>query len=62
MPNNIGYPVKNRSIAAGKPFPAKSRSLQVDKVTGEPKPTQHGSPKAGKAPKKGVLMKGGGHG
>ena len=63
MPRNIGYPVKNRSIAVGKPFPGKSRSIGAD--AGDLSPggaTQHSNPGSGKAPRKGVLTKGGGHG
>lgn len=55
------YPTKTRSVAAGKPFPARSRSAEVNKVITTKSPYK-GSASDGKKPKKGVLTKGGGHG
>ncbi len=63
MPRNIGYPAKTRSVAVGKSFPARSRTART-MTTGDdtPKPSQHSNHRDGKAPSKGVLTSGGGHG
>lgn len=61
MTRNVGYPAKTRSVAVGKPFPAKSRSIN-ETQRGLGTPSTKGKPKDGKAPKKGVLSSGGGHG
>ena len=54
----ISYPSKSRSIA--KPYPGKSRSIGVADYIGRARPSRKA--KDGKPPKKGVLLKGGGHG
>ncbi|MCH8914186.1 MAG: hypothetical protein IIA33_11540 [Planctomycetes bacterium] len=63
MPRNIGYPVKSRSVAVGKSFPARTRTVRTMSTGSDTaKPTQHGKTNDGKPPKKGVLTSGGAHG
>lgn len=53
--------MKKRSVAVGKPYPSRSRNVEVDGPY--PKgPSTRSATDMGKKPKKGVLMKGGGHG
>lgn len=52
---------KTRNIAVNKLFPGKSRSAGVNEVAPKVSPPSGGA-KDGKAPKKGVLTSGGGHG
>lgn len=61
MPQNRSYPTKTRSVALAKPFPAKSRTIEVNKVhPSGPKARSGGD--SGNKPSKGVLTNGGGHG
>ena len=54
----ITYPSKSRSITS--PFPGRSKSVEVGAKSGRSLASRKGDD--GKKPKKGVLLKGGGHG
>lgn len=61
MPQNRDYPTKTRNIALAKPFPGKSRTIEVDKsYPSGPKARSGGD--SGNKPSKGTLTSGGGHG
>ena len=62
MPSNIGYPKKTRSIAIGQAFPARTRSAGVNAGMVTKSPTPGPEMDSGKAPRKGLLLKGGAHG
>ncbi len=63
MPKNVGYPAKTRDASVNKGFPSRTRSAGTNRVMdGVGTPSQHGNPKPGKPPKKGVLTTGGGQG
>ncbi len=56
--SEISYPAKSRSITS--PYPARSDSVAVGAKGGRSLASRKA--KDGKPPKKGVLLKGGGHG
>ena len=62
MAHKIPYPARSRSTVIGKAYPARTRSTAGGQTFDTPKPSPRGSANSGKAPSKGVLTKGGGHG